>query len=727
MKKRGFTLVELLGVIVILAIIMGIAVVAVMRLNGNVDVTYYNQLEESLLLSGGEYFSYSKDNQPGIFGDQVKVTLKDLVDKKYIDEEIKDKKGNTCDLEKSYVGAYKDQIDKTKYFVCLWCGDEWEPGKEGDSKRANECGGKVDYTLGITAKKKNSHVILDKEGKNWSDEAVELTFETLNEMEYVYVEGTDKKCKLENKNGIKSCTITIEENGIHDLNCYATGSSGGESKETRKENVKLKIDKTGPEFEVKDKKLNVKISGVVNVDVNESNVSAIKEEVEVLVDNIRDNESGIKSIEYSFEKEGVKDKYNSQALASRFEIRKELEAGTYNLKVRVTNNAGIKKEEKIEFRVYREIEDPTASMYCNNLTYNGKTQTLVKSEGEGYVFSKREGTTAGDYVITARLKEGYRFKNSGTVDAKFTCTIKPKDATVTAKEQTIDYGEEIENSLNMVTVTGLLEGDKLTSIALIKNQVGGGKSTIKVSDGIIKDSNEKDVTKNYNIIYQEGKLIVNPVITFKIIGEKPDNVTDDNGYKNGAKVEVTCESIDDISSFVLSGGSEGNGTLTGGTKKTGTLTLNDNGKNKEVKGVCKTTTGGEAEATEQYNIYVYNANESACGCQERNSCKNESACGCSEYYSCASSSACGTKSCNCSNVCVRYKCVGSNGGTIYECTTGAGKCGTCASGSFSCASREQQCGTCAKSCRHKGCGCETAKSCVNDSCSCKTAKSCWHL
>ncbi len=658
MKKRGFTLVELLGVIVILAIIMGIAVVAVMRLNGNVDVTYYNQLEESLLLSGGEYFSYSKDNQPGIFGDQVKVTLKDLVDKKYIDEEIKDKKGNTCDLEKSYVGAYKDQIDKTKYFVCLWCGDEWEPGKEGDSKRANECGGKVDYTLGITAKKKNSHVILDKEGKNWSDEAVELTFETLNEMEYVYVEGTDKKCKLENKNGIKSCTITIEENGIHDLNCYATGSSGGESKETRKENVKLKIDKTGPEFEVKDKKLNVKISGVVNVDVNESNVSAIKEEVEVLVDNIRDNESGIKSIEYSFEKEGVKDKYNSQALASRFEIRKELEAGTYNLKVRVTNNAGIKKEEKIEFRVYREIEDPTTSMYCNNLIYNGGKQTLVKSEGEGYVFSKREGTTAGDYVITARLKEGYRFKNSGTVDAKFTCTIKRKDVTITAKEQTINFDGAIDKSLEQVNVEGLADDQSLKSIDFVENSIDGEADTIEISNAKIQDKDGNETTSNYNITYHNATLLVRPNITYSIKGG-----TVESGYKSGSTVTVTCSSTDPIKSFVvkLEDGREMKIISSEENKIVSEFTLDAKG-DRVISSTCETEYGGTLSQEGKYAIY------------KAETCSEKVANGYSGTCSCSAGGGMATITHDCSTSFVNTY-GGCSGWSSYEhCTTHSGSC-----------------------------------------------------
>ena len=484
--RKGFTLVELLGVIVILAIVIGIAVTALIGINGKVDVAYYKELEETARFAGGEYYAYSKDNLPSIFGDQKKVTLKYLKDNGFIDDDIKDKQGDSCDLEESYVGAYKDSIDRTNYFVCLKCGEY--------STNTKECSGEVDYTLGITAKKKTSGEIVDKKGKEWLNDSVVLTFETLNDMDDVYVEfpdGTTKSCHLDTRNGIKTCTIEVSQSG--DYTSYAKGKD----KETRKEELTFKIDKTGPDFNVKDKTNGKILENIVDVDVNDTNVSAFKKQIELLVDNIKDNESGIKNIEYTFEKEGERDKYQKQAIAPSFDIKKELEVGTYKLKVRVENNAGIKKEEEITFRVYRKVSDPT-NAYCYDLTYNGSTQTLVREAGEGYVFSNTRGSSAGNYNITAKLKEGYRFANNGTSNVTFVCTIKKKDATVTAKGQTIEYDGDIIKELSQASIAGLIGGHKLSGITLNKNVVGGGKNTIIASNAIIYNENDVDVSSNYN-------------------------------------------------------------------------------------------------------------------------------------------------------------------------------------------------------------------------------------
>ena len=62
MKKRGFTLVELLGVIVILVIVLGLAVVSYVNIRNSIRNTYYNGVEESILLSEGDYYTYNEKN-----------------------------------------------------------------------------------------------------------------------------------------------------------------------------------------------------------------------------------------------------------------------------------------------------------------------------------------------------------------------------------------------------------------------------------------------------------------------------------------------------------------------------------------------------------------------------------------------------------------------------------------------------------------------------------------
>ena len=65
-RKKGFTIVELLAVIVVLAIVLGLAVTAYIGLGDKVDVTYYKNLEESLVISGTDYFYYNKEKAPNI-------------------------------------------------------------------------------------------------------------------------------------------------------------------------------------------------------------------------------------------------------------------------------------------------------------------------------------------------------------------------------------------------------------------------------------------------------------------------------------------------------------------------------------------------------------------------------------------------------------------------------------------------------------------------------------
>ena len=125
MKKniinKGFTLVELLGVIVIIAIVMGLAVVSYSSISSASTKTYYKGVEQSLLLAIGEYSSYNNLNNMKL-GDIKEVTLESLVNDRYI-EKVVDKNGKSCNLASSNVKIYKNQLNKLDYIVCLVCDD----------------------------------------------------------------------------------------------------------------------------------------------------------------------------------------------------------------------------------------------------------------------------------------------------------------------------------------------------------------------------------------------------------------------------------------------------------------------------------------------------------------------------------------------------------------------------------------------------------------------------
>ena len=160
-----------------------------------------------------------------------------------------------------------------------------------------------------------------------------------------------------------------------------------------------------------------------------------------------------------------------------------------------------------------EIDRPTGTL-CNNLTYNGNSQQLVSStSGVGYTLSGYNQKNAGTYTITATLKDNYSWKTSVngsyTDKATFDCNIKQKTLTVKALDQTIYYGDTISQGLNMITSTGLVEKDSITSIILTPSTTevtNNGTITPEVS--AIFNNDGDDTMDNYNIMYEKGKLVI---------------------------------------------------------------------------------------------------------------------------------------------------------------------------------------------------------------------------
>ncbi|MDD7102462.1 MAG: type II secretion system protein, partial [Firmicutes bacterium] len=78
-QKRGFTMIELLAVLVILGIIMVIAVPSVVGYLQDSKQKYYEQLEDSVMTAGKEYFSDHRSLLPRENGQIYSVDIADLV------------------------------------------------------------------------------------------------------------------------------------------------------------------------------------------------------------------------------------------------------------------------------------------------------------------------------------------------------------------------------------------------------------------------------------------------------------------------------------------------------------------------------------------------------------------------------------------------------------------------------------------------------------------------
>ena len=157
---------------------------------------------------------------------------------------------------------------------------------------------------------------------------------------------------------------------------------------------------------------------------------------------------------------------------------------------------------------YTLVDKPTNAV-CIERIYNGETQELV-SETESYTLENNKQVNAGEYQITAKLKDKYRWSDKSTNDVTIECSLTKKDMTITASNQTITYGSSISKTPSYVTTSDLVEGHSITSITLSQSTTSVTSSgTITASNAKISDSASTDVTNNYDIKYKSGTLKIN--------------------------------------------------------------------------------------------------------------------------------------------------------------------------------------------------------------------------
>ena len=124
--NKGFTLVELLAVIVILSIVMGIGVVTFSSITNKSNDDYYHNLEINLEMAASNYFSDYRSLRPAINISSEEtnacssVSLQTLVDNNYI-ESVNDANGKTCSLDNSKVYIKRNENKQYEYKVQLSC------------------------------------------------------------------------------------------------------------------------------------------------------------------------------------------------------------------------------------------------------------------------------------------------------------------------------------------------------------------------------------------------------------------------------------------------------------------------------------------------------------------------------------------------------------------------------------------------------------------------------
>lgn len=94
MKKKGFTLVELLGVVAILAVSLLVIIPSVTSILRKSEVNEYNDFTDDIYLATETYLNNNSDKYPElkISGTEIEITVKELKEDLLISKNLKNPK-----------------------------------------------------------------------------------------------------------------------------------------------------------------------------------------------------------------------------------------------------------------------------------------------------------------------------------------------------------------------------------------------------------------------------------------------------------------------------------------------------------------------------------------------------------------------------------------------------------------------------------------------------------
>ncbi|MDD6224621.1 MAG: type II secretion system protein [bacterium] len=146
MSRKGFTLMELLAVIVILSIVLTLAISGVGQYIGRGKKSYYQGLESTILAAGRDYFLDYRSLLPREIGNTSVVTSNELILNKYLNK-IVDEDKKECNAE---IIAEKIGKQEYHYHVCLQCNERYVSAEESCNLVGNNNQAKsFDLTLNV--------------------------------------------------------------------------------------------------------------------------------------------------------------------------------------------------------------------------------------------------------------------------------------------------------------------------------------------------------------------------------------------------------------------------------------------------------------------------------------------------------------------------------------------------------------------------------------------------
>lgn len=569
-NSKGFTMIELIAVFLIIAALSVVGVVTVNAIMAKVEENYYADIEQELLLAGSEYYSDNQRDRP--VDSYNKVELGTLINNKYI-EKVLDKNGNdTCE---GNVYIYKNAA-KYDYQACISCGKKSD-GTFAYTSEGAYCQNTVKDVIFIDArgdKNEGYSSTLSYENTDWtSANYLNFTFNMNSGVVSKYV--ITNLSTLETSDCIPTnnvCTKKINTTGSYSVMAY--GSEGNVIGSSKYFNAKF--DRTAPTFDV------TLSSGKFRYGFDEKSYHFSSKIINLKDDN------GIKSVKYTLT--GTKVIAQNEDITNTLSIDKDLPSGRYTLTVTVTDVAGNVKrftgsdyievimpikitytdiEGNVFDKGYKEVVNglaynysgdftfgyntkfpqveayfyldsakknriynttlvntpepytiyafdsyilqapPTASEYCLNPTYNGNVQVITKAADVGFSFSNNKKTdySSTGYNVVAKVGDLYMWTTLSRDDITINCNIMPKKVTVTSTNKTYTF-DNAEHKSNACTGDGLVTGHSVscTNSGTITKV---GTVTNPISKVVVKDSGGVDVTKNYTITKKSGNLVVN--------------------------------------------------------------------------------------------------------------------------------------------------------------------------------------------------------------------------
>ena len=220
-NKKGFTLIELLVTIVILGLLVTLGYVSVRAILDRGNESYYRTQEDMLILAGRDYFADYRSKLPKEIGETTFVTLKTLIDEKYIDPII-DENEKDCDVDESRVTALKVSETEYQYYGSLVCDDYKTTTDE------------TDPIVKFTPNKATSQETITVTMKVTDNEAV-------SKYRYVITKDGEEYQDSGYNDYTGDVTINLTEIGLYEITGYARDTSNNTSS---RKSGKYSINKT---------------------------------------------------------------------------------------------------------------------------------------------------------------------------------------------------------------------------------------------------------------------------------------------------------------------------------------------------------------------------------------------------------------------------------------------------------------------------------------------------